>query len=345
MGDDGDVAPLKLGVHEYPGHRSQLLAAATAHDARLAEQGVHRDIGTGERTGMRRSGPAAGLGTARFDGGYPASFAYQRRGVTQELLRIVDAFDIKQLDARTALRIERLVEVFEGLLHAYLRRVAHRPDTVELQPFPHAVVHNEDGRRPRARDEIHPFGVELRDGRGERTVVIRGQDTRAVGPYQCPSHRIDYLHDTAFERCTLLVLLPETGRKDDERAGTFLFGENLHRMEAIFGGNGDDGAIHLRKLLHRVAGLHALHAVCFRIDHIGLPFERALQQIAQHGAAGFVYVVRAAYHDDTGRIEQFLVYHINKCFFSHLSGRKRTCRKRPCHRTANILPDFGLYFP
>ncbi len=49
MGNDRDVAPLELRIHEDSRHRSELLTTVAAHDTRLAEQGIHRNVGAGQR--------------------------------------------------------------------------------------------------------------------------------------------------------------------------------------------------------------------------------------------------------------------------------------------------------
>ncbi len=160
MGNHGDVLALELGVHQHRGHGDEFLAAIAAHYARLAEQRVHGHIAAGQRARVAAGGAAAGAGAARLDGGYAASLADERRRVFEQLLRLVDALDVEQLDARAGGRVERLVHVLQHLLNANLGAVAHGIYAIESQSFGYAHIEDEQRRGARPRYEVDALRVE-----------------------------------------------------------------------------------------------------------------------------------------------------------------------------------------
>ena len=117
------------------------------------------------------------------------------------------------------------------------------------------------------------------DGGVEGTAVVGVQKSGAVWADQGAAHTVDVIDNLFLKPCALFVLFGKSGRYDNEAAGVLLVGQHIHRCGAVFGCNGQNGAVHLGKLLHLGVAADALHFGLFRIDGIDLAFKAALLQI------------------------------------------------------------------
>jgi hypothetical protein len=309
VGDDGELLRREPPVEEDARHGGELLAAVAADDPGLAEERLDGQVGGGHGAGVARGGAAAGLGGARLDRGDLAALADEGGRVLEERVRVLDVLDVEELDARARGRVEGLVEPREHVLDAGLRRVTYREDVREADPLLDRRLHDEDGGRARAGDEVAASLRQLGDGEGEHAGVARGEDADAVRTDEAATHRVHELDEPPLQRGPLGALLAEARRDDHERARPLLPREPLDRLGAGGGGDGEDGEVGLGQIGEVAERADPLHLVLARVEHAELAAEPVVEQVPEDLAARLVDVVRGAHDDDVARSDERVVDH------------------------------------
>ena len=110
------------------------------------------------------------------------------------------------------------------------------------------------------------------------------------------------VEDALFERGTGLGLFAEACRDDDKGPDLFLGCEVFHVVGAELGSHDEDGQFGGGQLLHVVESLDALYLVFLRVDYAQRALVAAVLDVAHHGTARFVNIVRAADDDDAFRM-------------------------------------------
>ena len=125
----------------------------------------------------------------------------------------------------------------------------------------------------------------------------------AVGTYQRTAVLLAGVEDALLQLGTLGCLLAEACRNNNERTNILLLCQQLHIVGTEAGRHHEDGQVGGRQLTGIVEGLDALHLVFLGIHHTQHAAIAAAHQVAYHGAAWFMHIVGAAYHDDALRFQ------------------------------------------
>ena len=128
------------------------------------------------------------------------------------------------------------------------------------------------------------------------------QQSDAVRTYQRAAVFLAGIQYLLLESGAFSRLLAEACRDDDERPDLLLGGQHLHIVGTEAGGNYQDGQVGGRQLADIVEHLDALHLVLLGIDHPERALVASAQQVADHGAARFMYIITTADDDDTFRL-------------------------------------------
>ena len=115
--------------------------------------------------------------------------------------------------------------------------------------------------------------------------------------------------DALFQKCTFVRLLTKTCRDNHESPDTLLTTEIIDIVGTILGSHHKHCQVCLWQVLYIVTGLDALHLVFFRVDDTKFTFESAVDDVPHNGTTRLMYIVGAAYYDDTPWVEQLFVYH------------------------------------
>jgi hypothetical protein len=85
----------QFGVQEYSRNVYQIRPAVAPDDARFAEKGIDRYIGTGKGTGMGGCCPPACIRSSGLDRCKPATLTHKGRGMLEQEVRLIDIFYIQ----------------------------------------------------------------------------------------------------------------------------------------------------------------------------------------------------------------------------------------------------------
>ena len=191
-----------------------------------------------------------------------------------------------------------IVHILEHVLDADLLAVADAPHAVELQSLDNGTLEDEYCRGTRTADEINTLRVQVRDGQRKDAVMVAVQQSDAVGPDERRTVLLAGVEDTLLERRSLLCLLTEAGRDDDESPDMLLLAEIVYVVGTVFRSHDHDGKVCLGDVLHVVERLDTLHFIFLGVDDIQAAAEAAVDDITHNGTTGLMHVVGAANDDD-----------------------------------------------
>ena len=133
-------------------------------------------------------------------------------------------------------------------------------------------------------------------------MVPTGQQTDAVGTYQCTAVLLAGVEYTLLQQGALVGLLAEAGRYNNERTNLFLCCKNLNVVRAILSCNHKYGQVSGWQFLHIVESFDALHLILLGIQDAQRTVVATIQEIAHHSATWLMFVVGAADDDDALRL-------------------------------------------
>ena len=133
-------------------------------------------------------------------------------------------------------------------------------------------------------------------------MVIAGEQSDAVGAYECSPELLARIQYALFEQGTSLSLLAESGRDDDKGTHTLLGTQIVYIVGTELGRNNQHGKIGLGYVLHVVIGFDSLHFVLLGVNDVQRTIETTTDNITHDRPTGFMHVVRAANNDDALRI-------------------------------------------
>ena len=105
-----------------------------------------------------------------------------------------------------------------------------------------------------------------------------------------------------LNQSALVVLLRESGTDDDEALAAFFFCQHIDGLCAELGGDAENGALHLWKVIDLGVAFHALHLSLFRVHCVNRTSKRTLKKVFQSFSTWFVNVTRCTAHYDAFRI-------------------------------------------
>ena len=124
--------------------------------------------------------------------------------MVQEFIGVGYILDIEQFNLRIGLGIEVIVHILQHVLDTNLFAITNAPYAVELQPLDDSTLENEHCCGTRTRDEIHALRVKIRYGQSKHTMVIAGEQSDAVGAYECSPELLARIQYALFEQGTSL---------------------------------------------------------------------------------------------------------------------------------------------
>ena len=104
-------------------------------------------------------------------------------------------------------------------------------------------------------------------------------------------------------------LLTEACRDDHEGPDALLTAEIVHVVGTELRSDHEHRQIGLWQVLYIVTGLDALYVVFFRVDDSEFTLIPAVDDVSDDCTTGLMYIIGAANHDDTPRIQQLFIYH------------------------------------
>ena len=129
----------------------------------------------------------------------------------QQFVGVGYILDIEQFYLRIGLGIKSLVHILQHVLDTNLLTITYAPNAVELQTLDDSTLENEHCCGTRTRDEIHALRVKIRYGQRKDAMVIAGEQSDAVGAYECCAKLLARIKYALFELSTSLSLLAKSG--------------------------------------------------------------------------------------------------------------------------------------
>ena len=180
--------------------------------------------------------------------------------------------------------------MFEDILDTQLGAVANCPNAVEFKAVAHAVLFDEHSCGARAGDEVDTLGVERRNRSIEAASVVDVEEAGAVGADKRAADAVDSVDNVFLDGGAFSVFLREAGADDDEAFAAFFLGQDIDCLGAEFGGDAEDGAVDLRKVLDLGVALNALNFGLFGVDGVDVALEGAFKEVFERFAARFMNI-------------------------------------------------------
>ncbi len=280
----------------------ELPEGVRAHDARLVEQGIDRDVrGADQRAGVGRGCPGARRRAAALDRDDrlgPSDAARDAR----ELARVPDRFQVQGDDGTRGVRFPVLKEVVAG----QVRLVPDRDEAGESQAQPVRVL--DDGQAEGAALRQEPDPALDRQGGGEGGVEadlrLEVDHAHAVRADQPHAGTAAHGHEVALSLQSLRTRFREAGGDDDDALDA-LGGAGARSLQGGLGGQDDDGKIDRpRDVEDRSIGGHRLHDVGGRVDGVDGPCKAGREQVVEELAADRAPAPGRSDHCDGRWVEQ-----------------------------------------
>ena len=279
IADDGD--PASRGewlMRQHHGGRQQLVEGVDADHARLPEQRVDRDVGRGERRGVRRRRATPGRGTPALDRDDRLR-AGQVAREAGELARVPERLEIQE----DHLGLAVVGPVLQQVVAADVGLVAHRDELRDPDAELTGAAHQLDPEPARLRQERDV----PRDGPRRRERRVHSHVGRGV--HHAETVRSDDAHAVAARQRDELALglfalgtgLGEPGR-DDQHAPNALL-RALPRDAGNVGRRHDDDreVDGVRHLEHARVRAHAGDGNRRRVYRVDRALEPVLEQVAK----------------------------------------------------------------